>query len=341
MEGLGDILSHLSGIADRHGMTLEDIARHNLDRAGGRCWSQGPAVLPDRDAPPEEQLPRRMDMIRRENRQGQAVTTINGQSFGNPLRDNNYQDDGYRFHDIFHLSHAAVLGWSPTLRGLLGRRRRSAPRLARVEDGSRAIAIDEGIAALVFSYARERNFLDGAGGLDLGLLRTIREMTAHLEVGCRTEGEWEGNVGEFTQICAEFRQDSEMRRTIRNKLVHDPETAQAIGQASSARRQAFNLAVEHCLAHPNAPYNQVQALLTKRRKSEPERWAHSRVAIQRPGLLQGYNAVRAFHKPTRQCSRNASERSGTGRRPPAQPERPGRPGTATGRKELPTTNSCS
>ena len=55
-----------------------------------------------------------------------------------------------------------------------------------------------------------------------------------------------------------------MIRTIRNKLVHDLETAQAVGQASHARRQAFNLAVEHCLAHPKAPYNQIQALLTQR-----------------------------------------------------------------------------
>ena len=113
-------------------------------------------------------------------------------------------------------------------------------------------------------------------------------------------------------FCAEFRQDSEMRRTIRNKLVHNPETAQAVGQASHARRQAYNLAVEHCLAHPNTPYNQVQALLTQRRKSDPEHWAHSRVAIQRPGLLQGYNAVKAFHKADaavlRECIREVRYR---------------------------------
>ena len=54
-----------------------------------------------------------------------------------------------------------------------------------------------------------------------------------------------------------------MIRTIRNKIVHDPDTARAIGQASSARRQAFNLAVEYCLAHPNAPYSQIQQLLTE------------------------------------------------------------------------------
>ena len=31
-----------------------------------------------------------------------------------------------------------------------------------------------------------------------------------------------------------------MRRTIRNKLVHDHQTAQAVEQASHARRQAYN-----------------------------------------------------------------------------------------------------
>ena len=124
-----------------------------------------------------------------------------------------------------------------------------------------------------------------------------------------------------------------MRRTIRNKLVHNPETAQAVGQASHARRQAYNLAVEHCLAHPNAPYNQVQALLTKRRKSEPERWDHSRVAIQRPGLLQGYNAVKAFHKADaavlRECVREVRYREKTSStagkaRPPRHGNRPER-----------------
>ncbi|MGW7530630.1 hypothetical protein ACWGJ5_46485, partial [Streptomyces sp. NPDC054783] len=29
-------------------------------------------------------------------------------------------EDDYRFHDAFHLAHAAVLGWSPVSRFLLG-----------------------------------------------------------------------------------------------------------------------------------------------------------------------------------------------------------------------------
>ena len=116
---------------------------------------------------------------------------INGQAFGHALRDNRYEDDGYRFHDIFHLTYASVLGWSPSLRALLRRKRKSDPRVDEVEDGGRAIVIEEGISAMVFSYAERRGFLDGAEAVNYELLRTIRDMASHLEVRCRTEGDWE------------------------------------------------------------------------------------------------------------------------------------------------------
>ena len=121
-----------------------------------------------------------------------------------------------------------------------------------------------------------------------------------------------------------------MIRTIRNKVVHDPDTARAVGQASSARRQAFNLAVEYCLVHPNTPYSQVQKLLTRRRQEDPQHWAHSPVAIQRPGLKQGYNAVRAFHQADtpvlRECIRELKFRENPNprARPPRQGNRPQR-----------------
>ena len=44
---------------------------------------------------------------------------------------------------------------------------------------------------MVFSYAERRNFLEGAEGVNYDLLRTIKEMTFHLEVSARTEGDWE------------------------------------------------------------------------------------------------------------------------------------------------------
>ena len=63
--------------------------------------------------------------------------------------------------------------------------------LDEVEDGGRAAVIEEGVAALVFDYARRHGMLEGVATLDFQLLRTIKDMTSHLEVRQRTTGEWE------------------------------------------------------------------------------------------------------------------------------------------------------
>ena len=194
-EELGDLLWYLSNVAAKHGLTLEDIATYNLDKTQRRwhpmtCSLVRPSLF-DEGFPPRERFPRQMDVLIESSGPDRIVTFINGKTFGDPLRDNRYEDDGYRFHDIFHLSHATVLGWSPTLRALLRRKRKSDPRVDEVEDGGRAIVIEEGIAAMVFSYAERRNFLEGAEGVNYELLRTIKDMTSHLEVSCRTEGDWE------------------------------------------------------------------------------------------------------------------------------------------------------
>ena len=193
-EELGDLLWYLSNVATKHGLTLEEVADFNLSKTRRR-WQpasagKGAKKLFDEDFPVKERLPRQMD-ISIEEESGIAITTIDGVKFGDPLRDNRDEDDGYRFHDICHLSYASVLGWSPTLRALLRRKRKSDPRVDEVEDGGRAIVIEEGISAMVFSYAERRNFLEGAEGVNSDLLRTIKDMTSHLEVSARTEGEWE------------------------------------------------------------------------------------------------------------------------------------------------------
>ena len=193
-EELGDLLWYLSNVATKHGLTLEEVADFNLAKTGRR-WETVSAVsstrkLFDEDFPPSERLPRQMD-ISIEEESGIAITTIDGAKYGDPLTDNRYEDDGYRFHDICHLSYASVLGWSPTMRALMRRKRKSDPKVDEVEDGGRAIVIEEGISAMVFSYAERRNFLEGAEGVNYDLLRTIKDMTSHLEVSARTEGEWE------------------------------------------------------------------------------------------------------------------------------------------------------
>ena len=61
-----------------------------------------------------------------------------GKFIGDSLSDNAYVDDGYRFHDVMHLAHMAVLGWSPVMRNLLKLKRKSQPTIDEVEDGARA-----------------------------------------------------------------------------------------------------------------------------------------------------------------------------------------------------------
>ena len=194
-EELGDLLWYLSNVASKHSLTLEDVARYNLEKTQSRWHSPAKRVgtprLFDDGFPSDERFPRHMDVSIREVDSKRVVMFINGIMTGDSLRDNRYEDDGYRFHDVFHLSYATVLGWSPTLRALMKCKRKSDPRVDEVEDGGRAIVIEEGIAAMVFSYAERRNFLKGAEGVNYELLRTIKEMTAHLEVGWRSEGEWE------------------------------------------------------------------------------------------------------------------------------------------------------
>ena len=193
-EELGDLLWYLSNVATKHGLALEEVAEFNLDKTGRRWQPAGAGDasrrLFDEDYPPSERLPRQMDISIQEDF-GIAITTIDGAKYGDPLTDNRYEDDGYRFHDICHLSYASVLGWSPTMRALMRRKRKSNPKVDEVEDGGRAIVIEEGISAMVFSYAERRNFFEGMEGVNYDLLRTIKDMTSHLEVSARTEGDWE------------------------------------------------------------------------------------------------------------------------------------------------------
>ena len=196
-EELGDLLWYLSNVATKHGLTLEEVADFNLAKTGRR-WQPATGArtaskLFDDDFPPSERLPRQMDIFIEED-SGIAITTIDGAKYGDPLTDNRYEDDGYRFHDICHLSYASILGWSPTIRALMRRKRKSNRKVDEVEDGGRAIVIEEGISAMVFSYAERRNFLEGAEGVNYDLLRTIKDMTSHLEVSVRTEGDWERSI---------------------------------------------------------------------------------------------------------------------------------------------------
>ena len=199
-EELGDILWYLSNTAEKFDVDLESCAQKNLVKTAGRWpYDQGTMVSYfDLDFPENERLPRYMsvkinEQIEKVNGQtkSRVLTYVDGTLVGDPLTDNAYEDDGYRFHDVFHYAYAAVLGWSPIVRGILRRKRKSNPLVDEVEDGGRAAVIEEAIAAMVFEYAGRHNDFDGIEWVDFKLLHSIKRLTERLEVRVRTVRDWE------------------------------------------------------------------------------------------------------------------------------------------------------
>ncbi|ADO73734.1 nucleoside triphosphate pyrophosphohydrolase family protein [Stigmatella aurantiaca] len=199
-EELGDILWYVANVATKFGLELDEIARLNLKKTRERFLREdtsectSPYSFFDDGFPAEEQLPRQFSVEFTQQMQGKTATVFlkwEGHIIGNRLTDNAYADDGYRFHDVFHLSYAAFLGWSPVMRKLMDRKRRSQPKVDEVEDGGRSAVIEEGISAYVFSYAVDHDFLQNSRALDDELLRTIKKLTTNLEVRERSPAQWE------------------------------------------------------------------------------------------------------------------------------------------------------
>jgi NTP pyrophosphatase (non-canonical NTP hydrolase) len=197
-EELGDVLWYIAALAHRFDLNLEDVAAANLVKIGDR-WRPTPAadrIVFDAHFPEGERLPRQATLtfaLQQRDRDGRtvAVLTRDGTPCGDPLTDASHIDDDYRFHDIFHLAHAAVLGWSPVSRFLLGCKRKSDPKTDEAEDGGRAIAIEEGISALVFSYATRHGYFENVRHIDHEFIKTITSMTSHLEVSVLRSADWE------------------------------------------------------------------------------------------------------------------------------------------------------
>ncbi len=204
-EDIGDILWYLAAAASALGLDLGDAAQANLgkttdrwpptrDRAGPFDVPLPPPRIFDADFRHEQQLPRRLTVALASlpNDPSRVIGIVPGGGvLGNVVGDNAYDDDGYRWHDAIHLAHVAVLGWSPVIRALLGRKRKDDLVVDDVEDGGRAIAIEEGITAAVFDYASQRRWLAGLGVVDTGLLAGLRSLTRGLEVRVVTLLEWE------------------------------------------------------------------------------------------------------------------------------------------------------
>lgn len=181
------ILRHLLQASNEAGVTLEAAAVKNLAKIFDR-WPDSrryPEAF-DGAADPDEQLPRKLvvDLFEK---------TVGGEAFvfqrcnqlfiGDRLTDNAHEPDDYRFHDVFHFAHVAVLGWSPVIRALLRLKRKSDPKLDQAEDGARAILIEEGITTWIFKQAEPLDFFARLkpGELPLDMLKYIRQFVGGYE----------------------------------------------------------------------------------------------------------------------------------------------------------------
>lgn len=130
----------------------------------------------------EEQLPREFKIRVNQRGSGKSYLQWQGVFIGDPLTDNIADQDGYRFHDVFHFSYVAILHWSPVIRSLIKHKRKSSPKYDEEQDSGRAIVVEEGVTAWIFSKAKELDFFQGQDKVSLGVLKSIGEFVSGYEV---------------------------------------------------------------------------------------------------------------------------------------------------------------
>lgn len=188
---LGDVLWYLSEIATAYGLSLSSIAEANLAKT--KYLFSGDNLSFEKDAPDHERFPRQAS-FEFVDRGDKVIIRSGGREFGDPLDDNAHHPDGYKFHDIFHLGYMTVLGWSPVARALLGLKRRYDPDIDRVEDGARAVFLEEGLSVFIFNQNKQTgdgisSFADRRN-IPFTILSAIKTITQGLEVSRRDVTAW-------------------------------------------------------------------------------------------------------------------------------------------------------
>lgn len=206
------------------------VVNENITKARGRFLKPSEEDLPDFDAefPIDEQLPREFEIEILQRSNGRSYLRWNGVFIGDPLTDNIADQDGYRFHDVFHFANAAILHWSPTFRALIKHKRKSKPEVDEAQDSGRAIVVDEGVAAFVFSYAKSLNFFEDHDGVSFGLLKAVQNFVRGYEVDQCPLNLWEDAILQGYNVFRQVKQNgggvvlgNRAERTIKYKPQKD------------------------------------------------------------------------------------------------------------------------
>lgn len=199
-EELGDLLWYISSLASLHNLKLSDIAQANIRKANSLFDPVGPTSF-DQSYPLGEQLPRSLRIeFRLDAETGRSQMLIEDSPAGDALTDNVREADYYRFHDVFHLSFMTFLGWSPVMRSLMQRKRKSDPAVDENEDGARAAITEEAISAIIFNMAEDNDFFRDIRSIPFSLLKTVAGLTDKFEVRDCTLKQWQQAIWHACQV---------------------------------------------------------------------------------------------------------------------------------------------
>jgi NTP pyrophosphatase (non-canonical NTP hydrolase) len=209
------VLRPLGRAAAAAEVSLDEAGQRNVAKTQDR-WPTEQKFPPlfDDGLHVDEQLPRllRVEIYEREvNGKKFVFQKSNGILLGDRLTDNHLPEDDYRFHDVFHLAYACVLGWSPTTRALLKIKRKSLPKIDENEDGARANLIEEGLATWIFETAKRHQFFANTPQLGLDLLKAVNNFVRGYEAEQLPLWLWERAI---LQGYAVFRELQKHRRGI-------------------------------------------------------------------------------------------------------------------------------
>jgi NTP pyrophosphatase (non-canonical NTP hydrolase) len=225
---IGEIAWHISAIASLYGLSLDDIAEENVKKTEFRSIRAEPTPLHDEKYDNFEQLPRRMEITFVSSGPEEVRMYFEGKQLGDELTDNSHSDDGYRFHDVMHLANAAFLGWSPVLRSLLKRKRKSNKVIDRVEDGARAKIVEELVLKAIHSEgtrlaqrepsgsnsATTKRLFPTRSHITFKLIKTLQSYVEGLEVRANKAWEWEDAIFNGAETFQKLREHGQGTVTI-------------------------------------------------------------------------------------------------------------------------------